>query len=73
MVNFEAVDDLLACTKGPQDVLEVGGHVVKANFTNLGTLVLPFYELLQTAILHHFAYKQNLSRPYILNYKQALR
>lgn len=52
-----------------KDVLEIGGHAVKANITTLGPLVLPFAEQFQffTTLL----FKNNSSRPYIPNYKQA--
>ncbi|KAL2896585.1 3-ketoacyl-CoA synthase 10 [Bienertia sinuspersici] len=53
-----------------KDVLEVGGHAVKANITILGPLVLPFAEQIQffTTLLLN---KNSSTRPYIPNFKQA--
>jgi 3-ketoacyl-CoA synthase len=65
-----------------RDLLEVGGHALKANITTLGPLVLPFSEqlLFFAALLyrHLFPTKQSAashtystSAPYIPDYKRA--
>lgn len=52
-----------------KDVLEVGGHALKANITTLGPLVLPVSEQLHffTALL----FKKEKAKPYIPDYKLA--
>lgn len=55
-----------------KDVLEVGGHAVKANITTLGPLVLPFTEQIQfftTLLLNKNS--SSSTKPYIPNFKQA--
>ncbi|KAJ4767714.1 3-ketoacyl-CoA synthase [Rhynchospora pubera] len=65
-----------------RDLLEVGGHALKANITTLGPLVLPFSEqlLFFAALLyrHFFPSKQSkasspasTNAPYIPDYKRA--
>ncbi|KAL3533178.1 hypothetical protein ACH5RR_006699 [Cinchona calisaya] len=51
-----------------KDVIEVGGHALKANITTLGPLVLPVSEQLHffTSLLF-----KNKSKPYIPDYKRA--
>ncbi|XAR69566.1 Very-long-chain 3-oxoacyl-CoA synthase [Bertholletia excelsa] len=52
-----------------KDVIEVGGHALKANITTLGPLVLPVSE--QFHFFTSLIFKNKLSKPYIPNYKLA--
>ncbi|GKV00404.1 hypothetical protein SLEP1_g13096 [Rubroshorea leprosula] len=53
-----------------KDVIEVGGHALKANITTLGPLVLPVSE--QVHFFTDLLFKQNTgSKPYIPDYKLA--
>ncbi|KAA8535883.1 hypothetical protein F0562_030886 [Nyssa sinensis] len=59
-----------------KDVIEVGGHALKANITTLGPLVLPLSEQLHffTSLLFKNKSKsksKSKSKPYIPNYKLA--
>ncbi|XP_058079072.1 3-ketoacyl-CoA synthase 10-like [Magnolia sinica] len=57
-----------------RDLLEVGGHALKANITTLGPLVLPFSEQLlffTTLVRRHLFGGSSESRPYIPKYKLA--
>ncbi|KAL9226953.1 hypothetical protein vseg_002706 [Gypsophila vaccaria] len=54
-----------------KEVIEVGGHALKANITTLSPLVLPFTEQFRffaTLLLNH---NDTTFRPYIPNYKRA--
>ncbi|URD92208.1 3-ketoacyl-CoA synthase [Musa troglodytarum] len=60
-----------------RDLMEVGGHALKANITTLGPLVLPFSEQLlffATLLYRHLFPKPTtttISKPYIPDYKLA--
>ncbi|KAG6389019.1 hypothetical protein SASPL_150456 [Salvia splendens] len=59
-----------ARTVGKQDVVEVGGHALKANITTLGPLVLPVSE--QFHFFKSLVWKKSSSsKPYIPDYKLA--
>lgn len=53
-----------------KEVLEVGGHALKANMTTLGPLVLPVSE--QVHFFTNLLFKKEKTKPYIPNYKLAL-
>ncbi|KAJ6742109.1 3-KETOACYL-COA SYNTHASE 15 [Salix viminalis] len=52
-----------------KDLVEVGGHAIKANITTLGPLVLPVSE--QVHFFTNLLFKKRNSSPYIPNYKLA--
>ena len=52
-----------------KDVIEVGGHALKANITTLGPLVLPVSE--QLHFFTNMLFKKEKARPYIPDYKHA--
>lgn len=52
-----------------KDVIEVGGHALKANITTLGPLVLPVSE--QLHFFTNFVFKKKKTKPYIPDYKLA--
>ncbi|KAG9443673.1 hypothetical protein H6P81_015013 [Aristolochia fimbriata] len=57
-----------------RDLMEVGGHALKANITTLGPLVLPFSEQLiffATLIGRHLFGGKEGAKPYIPDYKLA--
>ncbi|RRT49938.1 hypothetical protein B296_00052022 [Ensete ventricosum] len=63
-----------------RDLMEVGGHALKANITTLGPLVLPFSEqlLFFATLLHRHVFSKSAdstnaaaSKPYIPDYKLA--
>jgi 3-ketoacyl-CoA synthase len=52
-----------------KDVIEVGGHALKANITTLGPLVLPVSE--QLHFFTNLLFKKKKAKPYIPDYKLA--
>ncbi|KAK7412350.1 hypothetical protein VNO78_03805 [Psophocarpus tetragonolobus] len=52
-----------------KDVIEVGGHALKANITTLGPLVLPVSE--QLHFFTNLIFKKKKTKPYIPDYKLA--
>ncbi|XP_061375575.1 3-ketoacyl-CoA synthase 15-like [Gastrolobium bilobum] len=52
-----------------KDVIEVGGHALKANITTLGPLVLPVSE--QLHFFTNLLFKKKKTKPYIPDYKLA--
>ena len=52
-----------------KDVIEVGGHALKANITTLGPLVLPVSE--QLHFFTNMLFKKEKAKPYIPDYKLA--
>ncbi|CAJ1961692.1 unnamed protein product [Sphenostylis stenocarpa] len=52
-----------------KDVIEVGGHALKANITTLGPLVLPVSE--QLHFFTNLIFKKKKAKPYIPDYKLA--
>ncbi|XP_058763579.1 3-ketoacyl-CoA synthase 15-like [Vicia villosa] len=52
-----------------KDVIEVGGHALKANITTLGPLVLPISE--QLHFFTNLVFKKNKTKPYIPDFKLA--
>ncbi|XP_012568485.1 3-ketoacyl-CoA synthase 15-like [Cicer arietinum] len=52
-----------------KDVIEIGGHAVKANITTLGPLVLPVSE--QLHFFTNLLFKKKKTKPYIPDYKLA--
>ncbi|KAJ1381885.1 Very-long-chain 3-ketoacyl-CoA synthase [Sesbania bispinosa] len=52
-----------------KDVIEVGGHALKANITTLGPLVLPVSE--QLHFFTNLVFKKKKTKPYIPDYKLA--
>ncbi|XP_027339418.1 3-ketoacyl-CoA synthase 15 [Abrus precatorius] len=52
-----------------KDVIEVGGHALKANITTLGPLVLPVSE--QLHFFTNLIFKKRKTKPYIPDYKLA--
>lgn len=52
-----------------KDVIEVGGHALKANITTLGPLVLPVSE--QLHFFTNLLLKKKKAKPYIPDYKLA--
>ncbi|KAH0994244.1 hypothetical protein GBA52_005727 [Prunus armeniaca] len=74
--SFESIH-LKEDAKGTQgvsvskDVVEVGGHALKANITTLGTLVLPVSEQFHSLTNLLFRKKKTNYKPYIPDYKLA--
>ncbi|WVY92861.1 hypothetical protein V8G54_031949 [Vigna mungo] len=52
-----------------KDIIEVGGHALKANITTLGPLVLPVSE--QLHFFTNLVFKKKKTKPYIPDYKLA--
>ena len=52
-----------------KDVIEIGGHALKANITTLGPLVLPVSE--QLHFFTNLLFKKRKTKPYIPDYKLA--
>ncbi|KAK2447271.1 3-ketoacyl-CoA synthase [Trifolium repens] len=52
-----------------KDVIEIGGHALKANITTLGPLVLPVSE--QLHFFTNLLFKEKKSKPYIPDFKLA--